>query len=531
MSRLPVVGKDYGDWGDILNNFLEQAHNPNGTLKPNQYSLNSLNGVNISNPVGSQVLTYNPTNSSWQNSSVFMGGTNYSFIELEPVKAVLIGNAIGYGPMPAYTYTSAIDSNNNSIVTTITASTNGDLYVDAYYVSVGDRIGVWDSSFYENDPNNNDQLISIAGIYTVTSAGGTNSPFVLTRSTDTNPLAFYTFPVLQSGMYGIYSFNGGNFIATIYFNNGGYSDQREWYMSLSNGGLVQGSSSAPGDLASSEGTLTLATGTASHAEGASTLAPGNFSHAEGLNSAARGYASHAEGQSSANNNSAHSEGYSVADGNISHAENISTSLGDYSHTEGYTVSTTSAIFSHTEGIGAVAYAFGQHAHGSSYLPNNPSIIPNEKTAHNMSLISPNTTVYPHWAQYTRSTAAAQTSDATPTILSSNNEYSGNTSASLQFQDFNITAIVRVRVVASVSQDASAVSAWTFETLISGDHSSSYRWVGTPPVSTLIAQDSAATSWTAALEIGSDNKSIVVNVGGEVGQTINWHATIELDEVY
>jgi len=33
MSRLPVIGGDENAWGDILNNFLEQAHNPDGTLK------------------------------------------------------------------------------------------------------------------------------------------------------------------------------------------------------------------------------------------------------------------------------------------------------------------------------------------------------------------------------------------------------------------------------------------------------------------------------------------------------------------
>jgi hypothetical protein len=34
MSRLPVPGADDGTWGDILNDFLGQAHNTDGTLKP-----------------------------------------------------------------------------------------------------------------------------------------------------------------------------------------------------------------------------------------------------------------------------------------------------------------------------------------------------------------------------------------------------------------------------------------------------------------------------------------------------------------
>jgi hypothetical protein len=33
MSRLPITGSDDGTWGDVLNDFLGQAHNPDGSLK------------------------------------------------------------------------------------------------------------------------------------------------------------------------------------------------------------------------------------------------------------------------------------------------------------------------------------------------------------------------------------------------------------------------------------------------------------------------------------------------------------------
>lgn len=33
MARLPQVGGDSGDWGDILNDYLSQVHQPDGTLK------------------------------------------------------------------------------------------------------------------------------------------------------------------------------------------------------------------------------------------------------------------------------------------------------------------------------------------------------------------------------------------------------------------------------------------------------------------------------------------------------------------
>ena len=35
MTRLPTPGGDQGNWGTILNDYLSQAHNPDGTLKPN----------------------------------------------------------------------------------------------------------------------------------------------------------------------------------------------------------------------------------------------------------------------------------------------------------------------------------------------------------------------------------------------------------------------------------------------------------------------------------------------------------------
>jgi len=33
MARLPQPGKDNGTWGNILNDYLSQAHNSDGALK------------------------------------------------------------------------------------------------------------------------------------------------------------------------------------------------------------------------------------------------------------------------------------------------------------------------------------------------------------------------------------------------------------------------------------------------------------------------------------------------------------------
>lgn len=38
MTRLPIPGQDSGQWGQLLNDFLSQAHNSDGTLKASAVS-------------------------------------------------------------------------------------------------------------------------------------------------------------------------------------------------------------------------------------------------------------------------------------------------------------------------------------------------------------------------------------------------------------------------------------------------------------------------------------------------------------
>lgn len=42
MSRLPIPGQDSGTWGDILNDYLLQAHSSDGTLKPSSVTASHL---------------------------------------------------------------------------------------------------------------------------------------------------------------------------------------------------------------------------------------------------------------------------------------------------------------------------------------------------------------------------------------------------------------------------------------------------------------------------------------------------------
>lgn len=102
MARLPQVGGDAGDWGNILNDFLDQAHNTDGTLKPAAVigagAVTQVNGkspnasgavtltaadigatgtstlaadtdVSIASPASGQVLTYDSASSKWKNQT------------------------------------------------------------------------------------------------------------------------------------------------------------------------------------------------------------------------------------------------------------------------------------------------------------------------------------------------------------------------------------------------------------------------------------------------------------------------------
>lgn len=47
MARLPTVGGDYGNWGTVLNEFLETAHNADGTLKLDVQTIANLKAIDV----------------------------------------------------------------------------------------------------------------------------------------------------------------------------------------------------------------------------------------------------------------------------------------------------------------------------------------------------------------------------------------------------------------------------------------------------------------------------------------------------
>lgn len=48
MSRLPTVGQDAGNWGDILNDYLSQSHKPDGSLRADVANIADLKALDVS---------------------------------------------------------------------------------------------------------------------------------------------------------------------------------------------------------------------------------------------------------------------------------------------------------------------------------------------------------------------------------------------------------------------------------------------------------------------------------------------------
>ncbi|MEX0668426.1 MAG: hypothetical protein WD061_01630 [Candidatus Saccharimonadales bacterium] len=62
-ARLPIPGEDAGTWGDILNEFLEVSHNPDGSLR--NINLDLISNVDVSGVDNGFTLVYDAATSTW----------------------------------------------------------------------------------------------------------------------------------------------------------------------------------------------------------------------------------------------------------------------------------------------------------------------------------------------------------------------------------------------------------------------------------------------------------------------------------
>ena len=377
-----------------------------------------------------------------------------------------------------YTYTSIDGSGVGDYVTQNTPA-DGVLSIDGGSPSPGDRV-----AFCPANDN-----YAYAGIYTVTAVGdGSSVPWVLTRATDNDTAA-----TLLEQYWAVVVGSAGT--GTVF---GAGSTVRRGYVT----GTTVGSDLCDLMIAAYGAIATgifgsTASGFGSTASGFGSTASGQFSIASGQESTASGQGSIASGQDSTASGqfSTASGGYSTASGQGSTASGLG--------------STASGQGSIASGLGSTAYGDGQAVDASG--PN---------------------------SQASKTVSGNSTGDATPTAL----ENSAGQLCLIRFVDpsgnpvWDKTLIVTARVAGRRTDVPGTDSAWSFQGVLRGDGTSAYSWVGgSAPTAVVIAQDAAASSWDVDIDIGTDPlpssaAALIGTVTGEVGNSIAWECTLELDEV-
>lgn len=133
MSRLPTVGGDTGNWGTVLNDFLSQSHNADGTLKgtsvsaaggemtANKGAVNGYAGLDSGGKVPASQLPTATNDTSTQRVRVSKGGTLTG--TRQEINLIQGSNV---------TITTADDSVNNRVNVTIAGSAGGVTSVNTF---------------------------------------------------------------------------------------------------------------------------------------------------------------------------------------------------------------------------------------------------------------------------------------------------------------------------------------------------------------------------------------------------------------
>ena len=235
-----------------------------------------------------------------------------------------------------------------------------------------------------------------------------------------------------------------------------------------------------------------ATGDFSFASGAGNTASNRAAHATGENTTASGYRSHAEGNET------------TASGSVSHAEGSGTTASGHStHAEGY-ASVAIGYTSHAEGLGSRASRTGQHAYTGVAIAEDPWI---------------------GYAQGSRMTLGAVTSDATPAAMLAGDVWDGG-DAETSLENDRAYAFRILCVAKEVG--GTDVAGYQITGLIArGTGAASVAFVGTPTVTVLGESDAA---WDCGVVANTSDGSLDVVATGKAATTIRWHAVVEWSEV-
>src|SRR6185436_1521772 len=105
MTRLPIPGSDDGSWGDILNDFLSQAHNTDGSLKDattsakgalsatDKTKLDSVASGATANATDAQLRDRSTHTGTQSADSLTDGTTNKAFLATERAKLASLQTA------------------------------------------------------------------------------------------------------------------------------------------------------------------------------------------------------------------------------------------------------------------------------------------------------------------------------------------------------------------------------------------------------------------------------------------------------
>ena len=123
--------------------------------------------------------------------------------------------------------------------------------------------------------------------------------------------------------------------------------------------------------------------------------------------------------------------------------------------------------------------------------------------------------------------AKGTTDATPTILTSNNSVASATNQIAL--PANSAYYVKGSIIATVT-NGGATKAWTFEVVIKkGAANANTSIVGTSIIN-ITAADAGAATWTIGLTADTTNGALAITVTGQVANTIRWVCKAETTEV-
>lgn len=329
MNRLPVLGGDANVWGQILNDFLSDSHNSDGTLKASSLITAGAEMVSRKNQANGYAGLDGAGIVPEEHLPTVVQGISQQTARIY-ASCDLLADEDDLDAFGAYSY----DNGSAGVGATITGGGNGQLVADGIGSTTGKRIAINASNMYGG--------ASASGIYVVTNTGSASTPYVLTRATDAN----------TSATLGVAS--------TVQIGN------KTAYFTPQNIPFTVGTTAiavAVEDVTTHAEGDAVASGLYAHAE-ASATATGDYSHAEGSNGRASGVNSHAEASAVASEYAAHAEGFSIASASLSHSEQTSRASGDNSHAEGD--ATSSGLYSHAEGF-SEAYGFGMHSEGSGGL--------------------------------------------------------------------------------------------------------------------------------------------------------------------